>query len=251
MLSAMLRPDPSEEWERFGRQDPYYGVYAREEFRGRGLAPEARERFFGSGEEHVDELFADVHDLVDPSFAPKRVLEYGCGVGRLLIPLARKAREAVGIDVSLSMLAEARRNCEAHGVTSVELLSTNELGNLEPDFDLVHSALVLQHVPVRQGERILGDLIRLLRPGGVGAIHLHLGASRPLLLFNGVMKLPLAHNLLNVLRGREWSYPHMQMNVYDLSRLGRQLRDHGVPLMHVKLAARQGGYDACTLIFRR
>ena len=65
------------------------------------------------------------------------------------------------------------------------------------------------------------------------------------------MKLPLAPNLLNVLRGRPWDYPHMQMNVYDLPRLMRILHDFGTAMVHVQLAPRWGGYDACSLYFRR
>jgi 2-polyprenyl-3-methyl-5-hydroxy-6-metoxy-1,4-benzoquinol methylase len=247
----MLRPEHGEQWERFGRLDPYYGVYAVQDFRGRELASDARARFFASGEEHVASLLGDIRELVDPGFAPGEVLDYGCGVGRLLIPLAKDARRAVGIDVSPSMLAEARRNCEAFGVGGVELLTANELHGLEPRFDLVHSALVLQHVPVRTGERIVAELVNLLRPGGVGAIHLQIGAGRRWLAFNALMKLPMAHNVLNAVRGRPWSYPHMQMNVYPLGRLSRILRDRGISLVHLKLAPRAGGYDACTLIFRR
>jgi trans-aconitate methyltransferase len=122
---------------------------------------------------------------------------------------------------------------------------------LEPEFDLVHSALALQHVPTGQGERILAQLVRLLRPGGVAAIHVPIAGDRRLVAFNTVMKLPLAHNLLNVARGRPWSHPHMQMNVYDPSRLLRRLRAQGVELVHVKLGDVSGGYEACTLIFQR
>jgi 2-polyprenyl-3-methyl-5-hydroxy-6-metoxy-1,4-benzoquinol methylase len=247
----LLRPNPSDQWERLGRDDPYYGVYSVEEFRGRGLDRNARERFFKSGREYIDGLLADMQDLIDPSFTPDRALEYGCGVGRLLIPLAQRTRELVGVDVSPSMLAEAARNCEKYGVSGVRLIGTKAMARLESDFDLVHSALVLQHIPMRRGERILSQLVRLLRPGGVAAVHVPIAAKPHLSVFNAVMKLPLAHNLLNVARGRPWSHPQMQMNVYKLNRLLRVVEGHGVELVHVKLGDASGGYEACTLIFQR
>jgi SAM-dependent methyltransferase len=247
----LLRPNPSDQWERFGRDDPYYGVYSMDEFRGRELDRDTRERFFSSGQEYIDGLLADVRRLVNPSFAPERALEYGCGVGRLLIPLALRSRGLVGVDVSPSMLAEAAQNCEEFGVSGVTLIGTEAMARLKPDFNFVHSALVLQHVPTRRGERILSQLVLLLRRGGVAAIHVPIAGKRRLVAFNTVMKLPLAHNLLNVARGRRWSHPHMQMNVYKLNRLLRVLRANGVELVHVKLGDVSGGYEACTLIFQR
>jgi SAM-dependent methyltransferase len=247
----MLRVKPGDQWERFAQEDPYYGVWAIEDMRGRQLEGEARARFFASGEEHVSGVLVRIRELVDPGFEPTRVLDYGSGVGRVIIPLARGATRAVGVDVSPSMLAEARRNCDALGVGSVELLLPHELDGLAPDFDLVHSALVLQHMPVRDGERTLARLAELLRPGGVGAIQVTIGGTAPLRFFNKLMKLPLAHNVLNVLRRRPWGYPHMQMNVYDLGRLVLLLRDRGVLTVSVQPAERFSGWDSCELIFRR
>jgi SAM-dependent methyltransferase len=248
---VVLRPDPSDQWERLGRNDPYYGVYTVEEFHGRELDEHARERFFASGGEHIEGLLADIRGLIDSNYTPEKALEYGCGVGRLLIPLAARTRRLVGVDVSPSMLTEARRNCADFGVRQVDLVGTDAIDQLEPEFDLVHSSLVLQHVPVPEGERIFARLVLLIRPGGVGAIQVPIGATRPLLVFNRLMKLPLTHNVLNVARGRRWSYPHMQMNVYNLNRLLRILRSLRVELVHVKLGAVSGGYESCTLIFQR
>lgn len=47
-------------------------------------------------------------DLV-ASFAPARVLDAGCGTGRVAIELARRGIDVVGADVSESMITEARR----------------------------------------------------------------------------------------------------------------------------------------------
>ena len=44
------------------------------------------------------------------------VLELACGTGRLTIPIAQSAMEIVGLDLSPSMLAHARRKAEAAGV---------------------------------------------------------------------------------------------------------------------------------------
>lgn len=245
----MLRTNPKKQWERFGREDPYYGVMSREEMRG-DQAPDARELFFASGEELVESVLALVRDF-DPGFEPRRVLDYGCGVGRLVIPFARAAQGVVGVDVSPSMLEEAARNARGQGCDNVELLTVEEMSGLGPDFDLVHSALVLQHIPASEGQRVVARLAGLVRPGGIGALHFQIGARRGLRTYNALMRVAFVHNLVNVLRRRPWSYPHMEMHVYDLGRICVLLRDQGISELFVHLAERQGGYDACTLIFRR
>jgi 2-polyprenyl-3-methyl-5-hydroxy-6-metoxy-1,4-benzoquinol methylase len=247
----MLRTNPDKEWERFGQDDPYYGVISREEMRSTKMNEDVRSEFFASGEDEIKRLMVSLQRILDADVPPSRVLDYGCGVGRLLIPLARRAESAVGIDVSPSMLAEARRNCAAHGIHGVELLPVDGLDRLSDEFDLVHSSLVLQHIPVRKGERIVARLARLVRHGGAGALHLQIGASRGVRAYNAVMRLPCAHNVANVVRGRAWSYPHMEMNVYDLGRLLRVLRDAGAPATYTHVAERLGGYDACMILFRR
>jgi SAM-dependent methyltransferase len=139
-----------------------------------------------SGDEQFDDLLADARSLAGPDFSAGRVLEYGCGVGRLLIPAARQADRVVGVDVSTSMLDQARRNCEAAGVGRLELVMPDRLPR-ETDFEFAYSFAVLIHVPRRTGEEIIAKLARLLRPGGVGAFNVVLRAQPHLAGFNAVM----------------------------------------------------------------
>ena len=67
--------------------------------------------------------------------------------------------------------------------------------------------------------------------------------------------VPSAYNLFNVLRGRDWSYPHMQMNSYSLDRLGRLLADaeecsSGTPASYPSFPPRQS-YDGALIVFRK
>lgn len=245
----MVRRGSDKQWEFFGSRDPYYGVCSEDQFRGQDLQGEKRDRFFASGEEQLAELFEDARRLVDPSLDPENVLEYGCGVGRLLIPAARRAAWVVGVDVSPSMLREAQRNCHDAAADNVDLVAADQLDLNAREFDFVYSVAVLQHVPRRAGGKIIDGLAGLLRPGGVGALNLVLGADVRLVGFNAAMKVPLAHNVLNVARGRDWSYPHMQMNVYNLNRVTQILRDRGLRKVYVRLGPRSAGFDPCTVYF--
>ena len=71
------------EWEKWGRQDPYYGVITWDKFRADKLDDAALADFFDSGERHVGNVLASCRRYIDPQFAPTRVLDFGCGVGRV------------------------------------------------------------------------------------------------------------------------------------------------------------------------
>lgn len=164
--------DTDREWERWGAADPYYGVLTNPKFRAGAMNDEAREEFFWSGQCHVSYVIDTCRRQLDPAFQPQSVLDFGCGVGRLLVPFAAVAPEVVGIDVSPSMLAEARRNCDQRGAPQVRLLqSDDELSAVEGRFDLVHSCIVLQHIEVGRGRALFGRLVDRVRPGGIGALH--------------------------------------------------------------------------------
>jgi 2-polyprenyl-3-methyl-5-hydroxy-6-metoxy-1,4-benzoquinol methylase len=248
--------DPAGHWERFGRLDPYYGVYSLDEFHRGNLGDVELERFFASGEEHVEKVFGSIRRSVASDFTPATVLDHGCGVGRLLIPFARRVERVVGLDVSPSMLREARRNCDMRGLAHVELLTADRLDALAPEFDLVHSFIVLQHIPPRKGEQIFETLASLVRPGGVGVVQVPIAAAgwRTRAHTWTIRRVPYASNLANVLHHRPWSYPHMQMNVYRLNSLARLLMRQGYEDVHAELLAGdpgRPGYASCMMMFRR
>jgi len=60
----------------------------------------------------------------DPIAPGDRVLDIGCGSGQSTRDAARLARDrsALGVDLSESMLAEARRRASTEGLTNVEFL---------------------------------------------------------------------------------------------------------------------------------
>lgn len=104
----------------------------------------------------VDDLQVE---LVAPSCIGRDVLEVGCGTGRLLGRIAPLARSAVGLDLSTGMLeaAVARGLCCVHG-------DATALPFADASFDTVYSFKVLAHV--REIERALSEVSRVLRPGG-------------------------------------------------------------------------------------
>jgi 2-polyprenyl-3-methyl-5-hydroxy-6-metoxy-1,4-benzoquinol methylase len=173
----LLTNDSDQDWERLARTDPYYAVLTEPKYHGE-LSKSDRAEFFRTGEVHVSEMLSIIRSRLHPTFAPARALDFGCGVGRLLIPLAARCREVTGVDVSPAMLEEARRNCDAAGASHVRLVKSEDtLAGLEAGFDFVHSYIVLQHIPVSRGERLVrelaGDWRRMDSASSTSFTHVH------------------------------------------------------------------------------
>jgi len=169
-LPAGLSTDA--DWETWGRNDPYFAVITHERFRRAVMDDAAREEFFRSGRTDVKFAMDVIHMFVDPAFKPRSVLDFGCGVGRLVAAFAAMAPDVMGVDISPSMLREARNNCDALGFPAVALeVADDELSRVQREFDMVYSSIVFQHIPVERVRVIFASLIRRLAPGGVGALH--------------------------------------------------------------------------------
>jgi SAM-dependent methyltransferase len=160
------------EWERWGRLDPYFGVITHPRFRRACMTAQDRVDFFKSGQMHVQFLLQTIRRYIDPSFVPESVLDFGCGVGRMLLAFAEIARDVVGLDVAPSMLHEARRNCDEHKVTNVRLLLANStLSAVSGTFNLIHSFIVFQHISPELVRDLVSRLVKFVAPGGVCCLH--------------------------------------------------------------------------------
>ncbi len=241
-------------WEAFGKLEPYYGVFSKPYFLTKNLSGDARRVFFETGERHVHQIFGVVRETLDPNFAPRRCLDFGCGVGRVTIPLARRTGEVVGVDVSESMLAEARRNCEAQDARNVTLLPSDDgLSALTGRFDFIHSFVVFQHIPRERGEALLDALLAHLADGGVGALHFTYAtrASMPRRIAQSMRaRVPLVHNVVNVAQRRPLRFPHMQMVCYDVGSLLRRLQERGCHRVALRFTD-HGQHLGVVLFFQR
>jgi SAM-dependent methyltransferase len=248
------------DWEYYGKHAPYFGVLTDDRFKNENLDLDAKDAFFASGEKYTEFLFGLLDEFA-LSFRPERSLDFGCGVGRLTLPLAGRSKEALGVDVAEGMLAEARENSRQRGLTNTSFVQGDDaLSQVTGTFDLVHSFIVFQHIPPKRGEAIVKRMISLLRPDGVGALHFTyaFGSNSPLvrrLMVRAYKTVPLLFGLRNVVRGRPFNEPMMQMNEYSLNRLLRILEESGCHRVQVRFtetsAYRMPFYGALILFQKR
>ncbi len=242
-----MKTDTDSEWELWGRRDPYYGVITSPKFRREVLTDESRKEFFDSGDAHVEYVMQMIRQHIDSQFAPKKVLDFGCGVGRTLVAFAKVADKVVGVDVAPSMLAEARKNCCAFGADSVQLeLSDDDLSQVKENFDLIHSFITFQHIEPARGKRIIGRLVEKLEPGGIAALHVlysksAYGASLGVAPYPTACGAPVSAGL--------GSEPEMQMNAYGATELMFMTQALGVGRVHAEFTD-HGGELGLFVFFR-
>lgn len=190
------------------------------------------DRLYERGRKRVANLAVRIESTTGCTLESRRVLDFGCGVGRIALALADRCEHVYGLDVSPAVLRAADRAAKHLNLTNVEWLDASCADELAGSYDMLVSFYVFQHIPSREGERIFAKLVQGLRPGGVAAVHFTIRPSRPRL---------------------EKSYPYMVMNSYSLNRLGRLLAMNGVFETHVRWSNRRGpdSYEEATLVFRK
>ncbi|RKT26194.1 methyltransferase family protein [Paraburkholderia sp. RAU2J] len=225
-------------WEKWGKTSPYYGVVSWPEFKEPELSTDAKQQFFEGGELYVSGMFNAIHRHLNPEFRADWAADFGCGVGRLIMPLSRRVKSAVGIDVSPSMLEEAARNVTREGIRNVEfVLSNDALTDLHGMFDLINSYIVFQHIPVERGMKLAEALLSHLSPGGIAVLHFTYDCNATRLTHTISWTrdhFAPAHWLANLARGRPMLEPTMQMNAYNVNRLLGLFRRCGIEKLHAE-----------------
>ena len=127
--------------------------------------------FFATGEENVrNQILSDMESICgrrDP--LSMRMLEIGCGVGRMTRALASTFGEVHGVDVSREMVRRARTYLRSTPNAHVYLNSGRDLRVLgDRRFDFAYSFIVFQHIPSREIiDSYVGEVARLLRKGSL------------------------------------------------------------------------------------
>ncbi len=96
------------------------------------------------------------------------MLDLGCGSGKLLVlAVERSGVEAHGLDATPAMVDSARRRLSSAGVRAdVHLGAAEDLPFPEAKFDVVTSTFAFHHFPDDLKAVVLGEIHRVLRPGG-------------------------------------------------------------------------------------
>lgn len=230
-----------ESWEEWGRQNPYFGVLTQPQFRSHSFGEAEREEFFQSGRVHVKQILHRRSNTFGYTLRPVSVLDFGCGTGRTLMPFAENASNATGVDISRSMLTEAAKNCETSDVENVSfVLGDDRLSGLGDNrFDLVHTYIVLQHIPAKRALEIFKELVRHTSQEGLLVAHVLYGhESRRMTLRSRLSRFvprPARRRVRLIAARAGRSDPSIEMNILGLDQVFAVLQKSGLSNLHVEL----------------
>ncbi len=130
------------------------------------VGPGAYERWRASALGRITERLEE--DLIFKLTGPlegRRLLDAGCGDGRLLALAAARGAKATGLDPDSAMLASARERARREGITARFLEGRIErLPFADGSFDIVLAVTVLSFVA--DAPLAFREMARVLRPGG-------------------------------------------------------------------------------------
>lgn len=111
-----------------------------------------------------------------PGWTPRRILDLGCTIGHNIVPLALAfpETEVIAIDTAAASLRYGHARAQALGARNLTFIQMNaEDMSRFPDghFDWVQTTMFLHELSNKAMPRILGEVMRVLAPGGL-ALHL-------------------------------------------------------------------------------
>ncbi len=108
--------------------------------------------------------------------AGKRVLDYGCGVGRFATLLEGMGCRYSGVDIADEMIVKAR---DLRPGGDFLCLANGRIPHGDATFDLLLSVGVIHHNTYHQQERMLDEIVRVLRPTGYVILFEAIGEPDP------------------------------------------------------------------------
>ena len=154
-------------WRQLGTDRPHWSVTGKDEFLPEHIAAN-QAAFEASGRQDLDLILAVLNrNKLSPDVFT-HVCDFGCGVGRVSLPLASRFPRVTGCDVSEVHLQFGREAATRLGIGNIRftLVEPPVFGMTEP-FDLWFSSLVLQHNPPPIMAMILRRAFTMLAPGGI------------------------------------------------------------------------------------
>ena len=106
-----------------------------------------------------------------PDFAPKRILDIGCGIGHNTLPIAKLYPEAevIGIDTGRPMLRYGHARAMALEYPNVKFVQAeaSKLPYEDESFDWIQTTMFLHETGGKSIYNIMREIYRCLKPGGI------------------------------------------------------------------------------------
>jgi 2-polyprenyl-3-methyl-5-hydroxy-6-metoxy-1,4-benzoquinol methylase len=120
-------------------------------------------------EEKKDEkIYLQIADRIKANVkSTHRLLDFGCGTGRIANEIAGYVQTIDAIDISSNMIKQARKKAEAQNISNVEYSQTTVFDKKLPTgyFDVI-TAFYILHL-AEDTQAVIQRIFELLKPGGL------------------------------------------------------------------------------------
>jgi len=117
---------------------------------------------------------------------------------------------------------------------------------------LINSYIVFQHIPVKRGLTIFKNLLAHLDADGICVVHFlfaKYGIVRAIISFLEKY-IPFLGNLKNILRGKPFFSPRLQMNCYNFNDILALLASKNIYDVYLHGEVHGPGINTCMLYFK-
>lgn len=153
----------AKKWDKFAEIDPLWSILSWNDKRNNQWESDD---FFHTGKIEINELIKEIKSL-DLKLNYIKAVDFGCGVGRLTLPLAKYFNTVFGVDVSSKMINLANR----YKNTNKSHYILNQENNLkifnDNSIDFVYSNITLQHMKPKYTKKYIKEFIRITKPDGL------------------------------------------------------------------------------------
>lgn len=155
------------EWEILGQNEPHWSVLTDPKFKQKSIVKNISE-FEVTGYESTKKMQHLLEKVGCLNFKDMSVLELGCGLGRVTIPLSNVFGRVYAVDISKFHLEYLERKVKKLGISTIETLLLQDIGDFErlKDFDVFYSVITLQHNPPPIQKILLEKILQKIKKRG-------------------------------------------------------------------------------------
>eukprot|EP01083_Nonionella_stella_P034005 93071_1 len=175
---ASLFEDVQHSWNDYGKHDPYWGVLTNDQYHLSNISANVREQFFLTGRDTIEHQvipYLKQHNII---LHGDNALDFGCGVCRISVQLARFFNTVYSVDISEHYLKECMKNAKHFKLNNIIPILNKGTIDLNGDtVDFIISLISIQHNPSEIQRLIIKQLLGLLNPNGVAYLHIPYGRN--------------------------------------------------------------------------
>lgn len=156
-------------WEEKAKENPLFAVMTTPNYTdsdSKSFTQEELDYFFEKGRRVYGKIVKPRLGLIQTGASDPMLVEYGCGMGRILKAAVEDGKRVGGIDISPTMLEHCKRFVpeSAGNIFALDANSRSEMPSASAD--LVFSFAVLKHIPdLKSYDGALNEIMRVMKPG--------------------------------------------------------------------------------------